>query len=204
MSSCFSPDGRLVASGSFEGSILLWDLRSPATPVQSLEKHHETVRSICFSNRGDTLCSGSMDEIVSLWGLDGNSWVLTNKFFEPGPVWCTRFILEERVLVAGGGDSGFFSVWDTQQAPDAPQVRATYTSPLHCATELGANGQLVVAAASDGVMPVYDTASGKLVRHITGHASRVNWVAQNADRTVVHSSSWSRSIQRRYPRPNRD
>ena len=73
MSSCFSPDGRPVASGSFEGSILLWALRSPATPVQSLEKHHEAMRSVCFSNPWDTLCSGSMDEIVTLWGLDGNS-----------------------------------------------------------------------------------------------------------------------------------
>ena len=65
---CFSPDGRRLASGSYEGTVRLWDVETGAC-VRTLEGHGGPVYSVCFSPKGRMGASSSGDRTVRLWLL---------------------------------------------------------------------------------------------------------------------------------------
>ena len=62
----FSPDGKLVLAGSFDGSARLWDAIS-AQPFGQPLRHQESVHTVAFSPDGRSLLTGSRDGTARLW-----------------------------------------------------------------------------------------------------------------------------------------
>src|SRR3954447_17069008 len=64
----FSPDGRSLASGSWDNTVKLWDVTTGKNTA-SLKGHTDGVTSVMFSPDGKTLASGSRDRTVKLWSV---------------------------------------------------------------------------------------------------------------------------------------
>ena len=63
----FSPNGRVIVSGSTDRTVRLWDAKSGAMIGTPLKGHEEWVHSVAFSPDGQLLASGSEDRTVRLW-----------------------------------------------------------------------------------------------------------------------------------------
>jgi hypothetical protein len=72
----FSPDGRVIASGSEDGNIWLWEALT-GEPIRTFDGHQLGVTSLSFAPDGRRLASGSADGTVLVWDVYGP--VLANR-----------------------------------------------------------------------------------------------------------------------------
>ncbi len=76
MTISFSPNEKLMASGSIDSTIKLWNVADRKV-IKTLEGHENMVYSTAFSPDGRLLASGSWDNTVKLWDVDTGSVVET-------------------------------------------------------------------------------------------------------------------------------
>ena len=64
----FSPDGTILATGSHDQTIKLWDAAT-GRELATLRGHTGNVYTVAFSPDGSLLASGSLDGTVRLWDM---------------------------------------------------------------------------------------------------------------------------------------
>ena len=73
----FSPDGKLLACGDYEGGLYLWDVAEQRRLFR--ERVGATLCCLAFSPDGRTLATGSTDSMVHLWQVHTGSRLATLK-----------------------------------------------------------------------------------------------------------------------------
>ena len=97
----FSLDGSLLASGGWDGTVILWDVSS-RSQLATLEGHSWRVSSVSFSLDGSLLASGSVDGTVILWDVASESQLATLEG-HTGGVSSVSFSSDGSLLASGDG-----------------------------------------------------------------------------------------------------
>ena len=112
----------LLAMGSKDGVVRVWNYAATNVPVQSVKFHADWVDSVSFSSDGRWLLSASSDTTVVVWGTD--RWRPANIFrIHTGYVQGALFVLKDAVVSASW--NGQVLIWDR----DTGEVLGEYNQP---------------------------------------------------------------------------
>jgi len=107
-----SSDGQFALSGSWDGTLRLWDLTTGQTSCRFVG-HTKDVLSVAFSVDNRQIVSGSRDKTIRLWNTLGEcKYVIAEPEGHTEWVSCVRFspITATPVIVSGGWDK-LVKVW---------------------------------------------------------------------------------------------
>lgn len=104
----FNPEGSLLASGSEDSLIRVWDIGTRQCR-QVLRGHSNAVRSVAFSPDGGTLATSSEDHTIRLW--DVSTGCCRQIIQESGRVWTIAFSSKGTTL-ASCTDDQVAKLWD--------------------------------------------------------------------------------------------
>ena len=108
----FSPNGALLASGSWDKEVRVWDLSTLETALVLKGVHEVPVTSVSWHRpTGSVLCVGSADCTASLWNPRDGSY-LTSLEGHTGWVLDVCFSSSSQILATASWDSTI-KLWDS-------------------------------------------------------------------------------------------
>ena len=123
--SAFSADGRFLASGSVDNSIILWDLKY-GKQVKSLGYHFDRIRSVVFNRETTTVLSTSRDNTVKLVNIITGELIHDLKLPE-GEVYSAGFSANEKYIIGTDKRDGIW-VWSTATGKLLGQYKKDYST----------------------------------------------------------------------------
>ena len=154
----FSHDGKLLASGSADDTLRLWN---PATglPVGGpLTGHSGSINAVTFSPDGTQIATGATDDTIRIWDVASRHELGSPLTGDTAPITSLAFNPSGRIL-ASGSDDGTVRLWSND--PIGTYIaRAVRLHPVGIRKRGLAGGRRVRAVPDTGLSQTEMTESG--------------------------------------------
>jgi len=154
-----SSDGQFALSGSWDGTLRLWDLNSGVT-TRNFYGHTKDVLSVAFSADNRQIVSGSRDKSINLWNTLGQcKFVITEEGHKEW-VSCVRFSpnLATPLIVSAGWDK-MVKVWNLTHCKLRTNLIG-HTGYVNTVT-VSPDGSLCASGGKDGTAMLWDLNEGR-------------------------------------------
>ena len=160
-----SKNNKLMASASFDYSVVVWDL-NPIKEKITLIGHDAAVNAVEFSPRNDFLVSGGDDNNILLWSLNDISNI--NEEIQPirlgnhrGKIADLEFSSDGKFLLSASWD-GTVGVWDLKKRQKIHSL-VGHKGPVY-SVKYSKDNKFIYSSGYDGEIKLWKVNNGEYVR----------------------------------------
>jgi WD40 repeat protein len=185
----FSPAGNVLASGSVDSTVKIWNVEHGS--LLNTFKQPSGITYLTYSPDGGLIATGAYDGKIRLWrSPDG----MLAKTFIGGSAttWCVDFSADGK-MVAGAGEDKAIKVWNMETG----QLIFTLTGHDKNIWDIKFSpaGDVLASGSFDKTIKIWDLNSGKLLHTLSDHSEAVVSLAFSPDGKWLASTGDDRSVK---------
>ncbi|MFW5691977.1 MAG: protein kinase domain-containing protein [Chloroflexota bacterium] len=192
----FSTDGTLLATGGWDGQVILWSYESSDTGPPALEEINRLtfpapddttvqVLNVAFDPTDSIIAAGGSDGTVALW--DTATGELLRQFGDHNGAVAGLEFSSDGMRLATGSYDGTAALWD----PSNGARLLTLEGHLNRINDVAflPDDTGLVTASWDNTIRLWDTATGETLRQFIGHGDRIQTVRVSTDGQYIYSGA---------------
>ncbi len=186
----FSPDGRLLATGSYDQTLKLRDVSTGAV-IQTYRGHEGAVISVELSPDGRHIISGSADSTVVVWNtVSGESLMVFEGHDDE--VRAVRYSPDGRIITSAAID-GTIRFWNAETGRCLHTIDGLTDPPQNLV--YSADGRFIASGHEYGSVRLWDAKTYHLIREWDGSDEWIGSMSFSADSRIIAVNTGSGGIR---------
>ncbi len=186
----FSPNGKILASASWDETVRLWSVDTSKL-LHTLRGHTDVVNGIAFSPDGNTLASGSWDGTIRLWN-PRNGKLKRTLTEHRGGVTSVAFSPDGETLASGSADQTI-RLWNTTTW----KLEKTFRGHTDVVDTIAfsPDGAILASGSRDATIRLWNPDNEKNIKTLIGHTDEVLRMAFSPDGAILASGSRDQTVR---------
>ncbi|KAG0022811.1 hypothetical protein BGZ80_011092 [Entomortierella chlamydospora] len=190
----FSPDGKILAVGTWNGEIHLYET-SGWERIRSLKGHSDGASDVAFSAASDRIASVSFDNTVRLWDVDTGNCIQT---IQGHRGWVASVAYSPKGdQIASGSDDSTGRLWDvdTGNCIQILKVHNGWAFNWVLSVVYSPKGNQIASGNLDKTVRLWDVDTVDCIQTLQGHSNYVGSVVYSPKGDQIASGSEDKTVR---------